>query len=92
MILNFKSKSLEKFAIKGDVSSINHSHIKKLKKLLSRLNSATNLNDLSFPGSGFHPLKGDLKGHFALSVSGNWRLVFRFDNGDVLDLDYIDYH
>tara|TARA_R110000737_G_scaffold351222_1_gene392766 strand:- start:5502 stop:5780 length:279 start_codon:yes stop_codon:yes gene_type:complete len=92
VIISIKSKALERFLIKGDVSGVNQMHVKKLRRLVSRLNVASDLNDLSFPGSGFHPLKGELKGYYALSVSGNWRLVFRFEKGDVIDLDYLDYH
>ena len=48
--------------------------------------------DLSAPSWGLHPLKGDLKGHWALTVNGNWRMVFAFEEGDAILVDYLDYH
>jgi proteic killer suppression protein len=49
-------------------------------------------DDMDLPGFRLHPLKGDLKGHLAVSVSGNWRVTFRFEGGDAYDVDYLDYH
>ena len=57
-----------------------------------RLNAAAVVGDMDYPGSGLHPLKGDLMGHWAVKVSGNWRLVFRFENGDAFVVDCADYH
>lgn len=48
--------------------------------------------DMNLPGFRAHPLKGALKGHWAVWVSGNWRVTFRFDDGDAYDIDYLDYH
>ena len=92
MIINFKNKGLEALFVKGDTSKVNQNHLKKLKFLLSMLSQAKELRDLAFPGSKLHPLKGNLTGYHSIGVSGNWRLVFRFEDGDVLDLDYLDYH
>ena len=60
--------------------------------VLTLLNAANEVRDLNFPGSGLHELKGDLKGFWSIKVSGNWRIVFRFENGDAKNIDYIDYH
>jgi len=49
-------------------------------------------SDMGFPGWNLHPLKGTLRGHWAVSVSGSWRLTFRFDGSDVILVDYLDYH
>jgi toxin HigB-1 len=49
-------------------------------------------DDMNIPGFRLHPLKGSLTGYWAVSVSGNWRVTFRFDNGDAVDVDYMDYH
>jgi len=92
MIRSFKSKGLEGLFTRGDLSKINQAHSKRLKMLLSMLHQAKGLSDLNFPGGGFHPLKGDLQGQYALKVSGNWRLTFRFEDENVFDLDYKDYH
>jgi proteic killer suppression protein len=50
------------------------------------------ISDMNYPGSDLHPLKGNLKNFFSVSVSGNWRVIFRFENGEVFDVDYLDYH
>ena len=56
------------------------------------LDAASVIDDMNFPGSALHPLKGRLKGHWAVKISGNWRLTFRFRNGDAFDVNYVDYH
>ena len=66
--------------------------MRKLTDILDLLNAATCPGDVDFPGSFLHQLKGDLKGHWAVRVSGNWRIVFRFEKGDAFDVDYLDYH
>jgi proteic killer suppression protein len=63
-----------------------------LRLILGRLDSADIVADMNFPGSGLHPLKGDRKGAWAVSVSGNWRITFRFDNGNAHEVHYEDYH
>ena len=60
--------------------------------MLRRLDVATSAQDMSLPGWGLHPLKGALKGHFSVWVSGNWRLTFRFEGADAELVDYQDYH
>ncbi len=65
---------------------------KRIQIRLNALNRAKELRDLDLPGFGFHALKGDRKGEFAIKVSGNYRLTFRFESGDVLDLNFEDYH
>jgi proteic killer suppression protein len=59
---------------------------------LARLDIATTPQDLNLPGYRLHPLKGDLKGFWAVTVQANWRVTFRLSGGDVLDVDYVDYH
>jgi len=60
--------------------------------VLTLLSAAKDVRDLNFPGSGLHELKGDLKGFWSVRVSGNWRIVFSFENGDANNIDYVDYH
>jgi proteic killer suppression protein len=64
----------------------------KLADILDRLDAAENVGDMKFPGSDLHQLKGKMKGHWAVKVSGNWRVVFRFEEGNAYDVDYTDYH
>ena len=67
-------------------------HIKKLRLILTKLNSMAVISDMNYPGSGLHPLRGELKEFLAVSVSGNWRIIFRFYEAQVFDVDYLDYH
>ena len=92
MIISFRHKGLEKFFYTGSKKGIIPSHAKKLGKILDRLHAATELRDLIWPGSNFHPLIGNYKDMYSISVSGNWRIVFRFAGGQVYDVDYVDYH
>ncbi|MEQ9440490.1 MAG: type II toxin-antitoxin system RelE/ParE family toxin [Cyclobacteriaceae bacterium] len=92
MIQNFKSKSLKRLFEKGDASKVVPAHVSKLRRILARLNAADRLEDMNYPGSDLHQLTGNLKGHQAVKVSGNWRVIFRFENGDAYDVDYDDYH
>jgi toxin HigB-1 len=64
----------------------------RLENVLSVLDVAENPNDLDLPGYRLHPLKGELKGFWSVSVSGNWRVTFRVENGNVFDVDLTDYH
>ena len=92
MIESFKNKSLQLYFEKGDSSKINQGHQKKVKLILTLLQAAVDIKDLNFPGSDLHVLKGPRKGFWSIKVSGNWRIIFRFENGDVHDVDYLDYH
>lgn len=91
-IKNFKHKGLKNFFDTGSKSGIQAAHASKISRMLDRLDSATEIKDMSAPGYDLHPLKGSLKGFYAVSVSGNWRIIFRFENGEASDVDLIDYH
>ncbi len=92
MIKSFSHKGIEKFFRTGSTSGIQPSHEKKLRRQLAQLNAAANPQDMNLPGWGLHPLKGDLKGHWSVSVNGNWRLTFRFVGEDAELVNYQDYH
>lgn len=92
MIKSFRHKGLAKLFHDGAKKGIQPEQAEKLEGILDRLNAAAVVGDMDYPGSGLHPLKGDLKGLWAVKVSGNWRLVFRFENGDAYVVDYADYH
>lgn len=92
MILNFRHKGLERFFSKSDFRGIPAQHAARLERLLDRLDAALKPDDMSLPGYRFHPLKGNRKGTYAVSVSGNWRLTFRFEGEDAVDIDFEDYH
>jgi proteic killer suppression protein len=63
-----------------------------LRDILARLDAAATVADMDLPGFRLHPLTGKLKGFWAVVVRANWRVIFRFEDGDALDLDYLDYH
>ncbi len=73
MIESFRHKGLEKFFVKGKMSGIRPDHAKKLRLILGRLAASEKASDMALPVMDFHPLKGDMAGYYAVSVSGNWR-------------------
>ena len=92
MILSFKSKSLKRFMERGEESRIHAEHRETVRDVLARLNASTAPEDMDLPGFKLHQLKQDLAGFWAVTVRANWRIIFRFENGDALDVDYLDYH
>jgi proteic killer suppression protein len=91
-IKTFKHKGLEKFFNTGSKSKISAAHAKKLALILDRLSASHQAQDMNFPGSNFHQLKGDLKNFYSVHVSGNYVVIFRFNGNDAYDVDYLDYH
>lgn len=91
-IKSFQHKGVEQFFRKGSKAGIQAAHAAKLGRLLARLDVVTTPEGMNLPGWSFHSLKGDLAGHFAVSVNGNWRLTFSFEGTDALLVDYLDYH
>jgi proteic killer suppression protein len=92
MILSFRHKGLEKFFTTGKKTGIRVDHAKRLRLILGQLASAQSPKDMALPGLRLHPLKGELSGYYAVDVSGNWRVTFRFQGQDATDVDYVDYH
>lgn len=92
MIGTFAHKGLEKFFLDGVKKGIQARHAQRLADLLDRLNASRAVKDMNFPGSGLHPLKGKLQGYWSVKVSGNWRVIFQFKDGDAFNVDYVDYH
>ncbi len=92
MIRSIRHKGLKRLYEDDDSRGVIREHTGKLRDILARLDAAGTLGDLDVPGLRLHPLKGELKGFWAITVRANWRVIFRFAEGDVLDLDYVDYH
>jgi proteic killer suppression protein len=92
VIRSFRHKGLERFFQKGSKSGIRPEHAARLRLLLARLHGARTPQDMALPGLRLHALSGERKGCWAVDVSGNWRVVFRFDEHDVVEVDYLDYH
>ena len=92
MIRSFRHKGLKRLYLDDDARSLNADHVEKLGRILARLDIAKVPQELDLPGYRLHPLKGDLKGFWSVTVQANWRVVFRLEEGQVFDVDYIDYH
>ena len=92
MIKTFSHKGLERFYYTGSKSGIIPEHSSKLERILDRLNAATDIKDMNYPGSFLHQLKGNKARQFSVRVSGNWRVFFKFENGDAYIVNYGDYH
>ncbi len=92
MIRTFKHRGLKRLYEHGDNSQLQANHLKRINDILGRLDIAKTPRSLSHPGYGLHPLKGKLKGFWSVKISGNWRIIFRFKDGDAFDVDLIDYH
>ena len=93
MIKTFNHKGLRLLWEKGDASKLPSGQIDKLRRVLSALNTAKNLEPIrAIPGYKLHALSGRLEGFWSVWVTGNYRVLFRFENGDVFNVDYVDYH
>jgi len=92
MIKSFRHKGLKQFYETGSMRGIQADHAPKLRRQLARLEVAEVPQDMNIPGWDLHPLKGTLKGHWSVKLNGNWRLTYAFDDGDVVLVDYQDYH
>ena len=92
MIQGFRHKGLERFYQSGSKRGIVADQAKRLRHILAALEAASSPKDLNLPGFRPHRLKGDLEGHWAITVSGNWRVVSRFNEDNVEAVDYVDYH
>lgn len=92
MIKSFAHKGLERFFATGGQAGVQAIHAKRLRLILSLLNDARTLADLDAPALKLHGLKGDRAGFWAVTVQANWRIIFRFEDGDVYVVDYLDYH
>ena len=92
MIKSFRHKGLRRFFDTGSRSGIQAKHAGRLLLQLAALDTALSIDDMNIPGYRLHSLKGRLKGRWSIWVSGNWRLIFEFKDGNVDVLDYEDYH
>ena len=92
MIASFKHRGLRMLFEGDNRRRIAAAQVDKIKRVLARLDEVTDVNQMGLPGFGLHPLKGDRAGYWSVSVSGNWRIVFRFEGGNASDVDLVDYH
>ena len=93
MITSFRHKALERLYETGSGRGLPADQVPKITNMLSVIDTAQEPEDVGlFPGWRLHQLKGDLEGFWSITVTGNWRIIFRFENGDASELDYTDYH
>jgi proteic killer suppression protein len=92
VILSFRHKGLELLYQQDSTRGVRPDHAPKLRRILSALDVAQGPQDLAIPGFRTHRLSGDRAGHWSIWVNGNWRVTFRFIDGDVEVVDYLDYH
>ncbi len=92
MINSFRHKGLRLFFETNNPARLQPHHIEKIRRILYRLDEAQTLEELDIIGWNLHSLKGELKNHWSVKVNGNYRITFRFENGSVFDVDYLDYH
>jgi len=92
MIRSIRHKGLKRLYEDGDRRGVMTEHAVKLRDILARLDAAATVSDMDLPGFRLHQLKGESKGVWAVTVRANWRVIFRFAEGEALDVDYVDYH
>lgn len=92
MIQSFRHKGLRRFYEKNERKGLPPVLVDKISRILARLDIATVPEQMALPALKLHPLKGEFKGFWSVSVTGNWRIIFRFDGAAVVEVDLIDYH
>jgi len=92
MIISFRDKGLASFHLTGKKAGIQAKHAERIRLILARLQASGEPRDMNLPGLKLHALTGNYEGFWAVAVSGNWRILFRFVGQDVADVDYLDYH
>jgi proteic killer suppression protein len=92
MIQSFRHRGLKRLYEKDDCKGLPADRVDKIGRILARLDEADEPQKMNLPGFQLQPLTGDMKGFWAVSVSGNWRIIFRFEAGHARDVDLIDYH
>lgn len=92
MISSFRHKGLKRLFEEDEVRGINGEHVEKVRRILARLDAARDVADMDLPGYRLHFLKGNLQDFYSVTVRGNWRIIFQIDQGEVCNVDYIDYH
>ncbi len=92
MIKSFKHKGLKTFFEKGSIKGIQPDHASKIARILDRLDVCVNFEDMNLPGYHLHKLKGNEQDIWSIRVNGNWRITYKFEDGNAFIIDYRDYH
>ena len=92
MIRTLRHRGLKRLYERADLGKVRADQAERIKLALADLDEASRPADLDLPGYRLHPLRGELEGFWSISISANWRIVFRFEEGDAYDVDLVDYH
>jgi len=92
MVRSFRHKGLERLFLHDDGSKLPPDMVQRIKVILSTLQAAQEIEGMNIPTFRLHPLKGQLKGFYSVTVRANWRIIFRFEGGEAFDIDFVDYH
>lgn len=92
MIVSFRHKGLRRLYERDHASGVRPDHVRRLRQVLALLDRIAAPKEADLPGLWLHALKGDLKGFWSVTISGNWRVIFRMEGQDVADVDLMDYH
>jgi toxin HigB-1 len=92
MVRSFRHKGLQRLFQQDDGSKLPPDMVARIRLILSTLHAAQAIEAMDIPTFRLHPLKGELKGFFSVTVRANWRIIFRFEGSEAFDLDFVDYH
>lgn len=92
MIKRFRHRGLRRFFEDDDGSKLPPEMLERIRLVLSTLHAAQEVEGMNVPGFNLHYLRGELKGFLSVTVRANWRIIFRFEDGNAYDVDFIDYH
>lgn len=92
MIKSVRHRGLKRLVQRGDANGVSAAHRERIENILALLDVALKPSDLDLPGYRLHRLRGPLKGFWSVTISANWRIVFRMEDGDVDDVDLLEYH
>jgi proteic killer suppression protein len=92
MIRRLRHRGLKRLYEQDDTRGLNAGHLERILRILARLDQASKPEHMDLPGYRLHPLKGEYSGFWSVTVQANWRIIFRFEDGDVTDVDLLDYH
>jgi proteic killer suppression protein len=92
MIVNFRHKGLRRLYEDDDRRLLSPNMVERIRTILAMLDAAERIEEMNRPSFRLHPLTGELKGFWALTIRANWRIIFRYEEGDALDVDLLDYH
>ena len=90
--MEFRHSGLRRFWERDDASRLNPAHVGRISEILTVLAAASRPSDADLPGYRLHSLTGNRRGYWSIRVSANWRITFRFESGEAVDIDLEDYH